>query len=299
MGEPKYLHFSITGEYITNAAREMLFVNKNFEGAIRLLRSSLKSDQLTPDEQLMYCLQVLHGSMSIEGMSGTEDYGIVARDDIDERPTNLGSIGQLIKDMAEENERLKKEKEDLLHKFSFLAEETSIYKLKEINEKYADLWDEPMFSDMPRSLRSNVSSPFSGMLESFIEQRKREDFASKNADEEPVCDYGWLEPDGTFHPVEWGAHERWAGDWLNENMPFKEHPEIYWWTDKSGNKHHIVCGDVLRHSLGWILLDNPYQGLAQITRDESRNMTKAQKEFLFDYFMERGREQEANALYED
>lgn len=299
MGETKYLHFSIMGEYITNTAREMLFVNKNLEGAIRLLRSSLESDELTPDEQLMYCLQVLHGSMSIEGMSGTEDYGIVARDDIDERPTNLGSIGQLIKDMAEENERLKKEKEDLLHKFSFLAEETSIYKLKEINEKYADLWDEPMFSDMPRSLRSDVSSPFSSMLESFIEQRKREDFASKNADEEPVCDYGWLEPDGTFHPVEWGAHERWAGDWLNENMPFKEHPEIYWWTDKAGNKHHIVCGDVLRHSLGWILLDNPYQGLAQITRDESRNMTKAQKEFLFDYFMERGREREANALYED
>ena len=32
-------------------------------------------------------------------------------------------------------------------------------------------------------------------------------------------DYGWLEPNGTFHGVEWGAHQDWAQNYMNEKFP--------------------------------------------------------------------------------
>ncbi len=32
-------------------------------------------------------------------------------------------------------------------------------------------------------------------------------------------DYGWLEPDGTFHGAEWGEHQEWAQNYMNEKLP--------------------------------------------------------------------------------
>lgn len=110
-------------------------------------------------------------------------------------------------------------------------------------------------------------------------------------------DYGWLEPDGTFHEVEWGLHQQWASDYLNENYPYKDNRDLHWRVDENGKKHHMCDGDVLIYKLHWILLDSPCQGLAYPTTDPAREMTKAQKEFLYDYYMERGRNKEANALY--
>lgn len=94
-------------------------------------------------------------------------------------------------------------------------------------------------------------------------------------------------------------HAKWAGEWLEEHTPFKEHPEIYWRIGKDGRKHHITGGDVLVFSPGWILMDSLWQGLAKPTMSPEKATTKAQKEFLYDYFMERGRNEKANALYED
>lgn len=296
MSETKMLHFTIQGEFITNMAREKLYVDKDLDSAIRILRSSLVSDELDSDEQLMLCLQVLHGAASIVGRSDTPEYRLVFRDDIDERPTNLSAIGQLIKDMEEENRRLKEQNQELIEKIVFITRDMSDYKLIDINAEYHNATGKPMFADMRIPDWKKVENQYdmSNMLESFMEQCRHE-----NEQEEPVCDYGWLEPDGTWHPVEWGMHAKWAGEWLEEHMPFKEHPEIYWRIDKDGRKHHITGGDVLVFSLGWILMDSPWQGLAKSTISPEKAMTKAQKEFLYDYFMERKRNEEANALYED
>lgn len=295
------MYFSVEGEFITNIAREKLFMQKDLASAIRILRLALISDELSSDEQLMLCLKILHGAAAIKGNSNTEDYGIEIRDDIETRPTDLSSIAALISDMADENERLKKENYEEQLKFSFLASRLKNYEISLANADYYNETGKPLFSDIAIpawAKKENKLPDISDMLDDFLAQRNRENELIDNG-KEPVCDYGWLEPDGTWHPVEWGEHFKWANDWLNENMPFKDHADIYWHVDMTGKRHHIVGGDVLIYSLGWILLDNPYQGLAKMRKDPMREMTKAQKEFLFDYYIERGRNEEANALYED
>lgn len=301
---PRYVHFSVEGSFITNLAREKFFINKDLAGALELLRSALVSDQLDSDEQLMLCMQILNGDAEIVGNSDNDDYGVDFREDIEERPTNLESIGQLIADMKAENERLIRENHDLMCKVGFLGGELSDYRLRELNGKYYEETGETLFSgvSLPAWATTDITyvedDDASDMVESYLEQRRREQEAVEN-DEEPVCDYGWLEPDGTFHEVPWGNHSGWAKDYLEEHYPFKDNPDLYWRVDSKGIRHSIFNGDVLVYSLGWILIDSPFQGLPKMTRDTSREMTKAQKEFMFDFFMERGRTEEANALYAD
>lgn len=50
---------------------------------------------------------------------------------------------------------------------------------------------------------------------------------------------------------------------------------------------------------GWVLLHNPSQGIAVATKNPSKDYTKAQKEFLFDYYMERNCEKEANEIWRE
>lgn len=294
------LHFSIEGEFITKFAREKLFAEKDLDAAICILRSALESDNLDSDEQLMLCLHILHGSASIVGNTGDESYGVVTRDDLDSRPTNLSSIGTLISGMATELKLLKKENSDLHHKISYLAGEISDYELQNINKSYYEDTGEPMFYGMDASISANQpdNNVMDERLGSFLEQRRRENEAMKN-NGELECDYGWLEPNGTWHPVKWGEHARWAHDWLEEHMPYDKNPKMYWRKDENGDRRSIVNGDVLVYSLNWILLDSPWQGLARVVRNPAREMTRAQKEFLYDYYIKRNRHEEAGALYKE
>lgn len=295
MTEKRCLHFTVSGSYITEMAREKLFVEKDLASALRILRGSLESDDLTPDEQLMLCLQVLHGAASIKGMSGSDDYGVEFRDDYDERPTDLASISELISGMDREAKEMQEKYDGLCQKFAFLAEQLPQHKLDEANADYYNSTGGALFPDMPIAdwrKSENGLSGMSGMLESFMAQQRYE--AEKEADGDDQTDYGWLEPDGTFHPVEWGMHSDWAYKWLEEHRPRSGHPEIYTWKGQA-----IAGGDVLVHSLGWVLFDSPHHGVPKPTYDESRGRTKAQTEWLFDYYSGRGMKQEANALYED
>lgn len=91
--------------------------------------------------------------------------------------------------------------------------------------------------------------------------------------------YGWLEPNGTFHAVEFGYHQEWARNFLLK--------------EKAGRYVNLTMeemdrpGDVLV-SRGWVLLDNPTMGLAQVTAMDEK-MTRAQRDFLFDYYTSRKR----------
>lgn len=296
------VHFSIDGGFVTDLAREKLFMEKDLGAAIRLLQSVTMTDQLSQEEHLMLCLQILNGDAWIKGTSGTDSYGVDFRDDIDESPTDLSDIIQLVLDMKEENDRLEKENHDLQLKFAMACEKLPEYKLDDLNTEWYTAYDEPMFADreIPSWKRINVSyidDSENKMLGAFLEQRKREDEAEAKG--EPFEEYGWLAPDGEFFPVPFGGHSGWAREWLEENKPFRDNPALYYMVDDNGTKHHIVCNDVMIYSLGWVLLENPWQGPAKVTRDLKRDYTKEQKEFLFDYFTKRGRDEEASRLYED
>lgn len=297
MIETKQLHFSVEGEYITMVAREKLYRDRDLASAVRILRSSLISDRISPDEQLILCLQILHGAASIKGRSGTDSYRVEVRDDIEERPTDLSNIAGMLLDMKKQTDRLEKENRDLASRFFFLSTHLDKRKLTSINNDYYEETGEPMFPDMKiRKWMADDREP-DDMLSSFLAQRRRENERQENGEE--LEDYGWLEPNGTFHPVAWGQHETWAGNWLKEYRPFSEYPDLYWHTDEDGCRHYITGGDVLVYSLGWILLHSPWQGLAEPTKDPDRKLTKAQKEFLFDCFTKQGRAEKADALYKD
>ena len=129
-------------------------------------------------------------------------------------------------------------------------------------------------------------------LDSFMKRMLEEE-------EHSTGDYGWLEPDGTFHEVDWGNHQIFAEKYIRENMT-----EDDWIAAgvhlpgqfKSDNLHSF--GDYLVER-GWVLLHNPSQGIAIPTKNAVKRYTKAQKEFLYDYYMERGKETEANAVYDE
>ena len=296
------LHFVIEGEYITQLAREKLFIDKDLGAAMRLIMSCTETNQLSDEEHLALCLQILNGDAWIKGRSDDESYEVDYREDIDENPTDLGNIVQLLLDMKEENEQLRKENNSLLYKFSMACEEMSEIQLDKINAEWYNEYDEPMFSDRAvqewRKLDNRTGDMgMSSLLAGFMDQCRREDEAEKEG--KTLDDYGWLAPDGEFFPVDYAEHSKWAQEWLNEHYPFRDHPELYWMTDDNGTRHHIVNGDVLIYSLGWVLLDNPYRGPATPKKDPKRNFTSGQKEFLYDYYIKRGRVEEANRLYGD
>ena len=64
-----------------------------------------------------------------------------------------------------------------------------------------------------------------------------------DTEEHTTEDYGWLEPSGKFHAVEWGEHQKWAYEYLKRSSMEEKMPILY------------EAGDVLTKK-GWILLHN-------------------------------------------
>lgn len=119
------------------------------------------------------------------------------------------------------------------------------------------------------------------------EQARLDSFITRMMDEKEYTtgDFGWLEPNGTFHEVEWGEHQDWANKYVEENYP-----------DQS--EDIFDAGGWLANR-GWVLLHNPSQGIAFATGSLVRDMTKAQKEFLYDYYTERDCKKEANEVWKE
>lgn len=97
--------------------------------------------------------------------------------------------------------------------------------------------------------------------------------------------------------VEWGAHQDWAQNYMNEKFP-EEAMDGDIDLQTKCNVGLIGAGDWLVER-GWVLLHNPSQGIAYPTKNSVREYTKAQKEFLYDYYMERGCKEEANAIWKE
>ena len=100
-----------------------------------------------------------------------------------------------------------------------------------------------------------------------------------------TSDYGWLAPDGRFFDVPWGDHQDWAMKHIKETG-------IY---ESLSMKERISSeglGDALINR-GWVLLHSPGHRTAQPTKKNGHRYTKAQMDFLFDYYMERGLKEHA------
>lgn len=86
--------------------------------------------------------------------------------------------------------------------------------------------------------------------------------------------YGWLAPDGTFYPVEFGNHQAWAAEYL---LKLYRKGKISY--EQASRKDNGDSGDLLT-DMGWILIHNPHGYDFKITRNLSKRVTNKQKEYL-------------------
>lgn len=284
--ETRTLHFNMTASFVQNIAREKMLYENNIASAVKILTGMFVPKD---DEQALQihglAWRILNGNVVMSGdmVSG---FNFDDPEDLKDRD-----------DISEWNEKILKKLSDaeseiqtLTQKFCFIVEnlsEHSPYTLRNIAREYQREYSERLFED-----GSFYADGVSDALESgSFGSKLLDDFMDHIANEKDD-DYGWLEPDGTYHPVEWCNHQEWATDYLKDKGKG-------WggYRDFVGEYHSP--GDALVYKFGWVLLHNPSQGNAYPTFDRTKGMTKHQKEFLFDYYRKRGRNREADALYAD
>lgn len=278
MGE-KQLTFAIQGEFITKLAREWLFYEgKDIEKIMDLLLSCMCGTDMGPKELKRRAEDVLLGRAEFAGNTadGTFHIRVYNPEEQPDIPEQLNIFKRMSKEVA----KRKKAEEEL--------------------DRYRE-WYCVAMEHVPEYAKNSVREETGQPIESRYGNDMLGSFMERMMDEEEhsTGDYGWLEPNGTFHEVEWGSHQEFAEKYIRENMT-----EDDWIAAgvhvpgqfKSDDLHSF--GDYLVER-GWVLLHNPSQGIAAPTKNPIKRYTKKQQEFLYDYYMERGKEKEANAIYED
>lgn len=88
-------------------------------------------------------------------------------------------------------------------------------------------------------------------------------------------EYGWLEPSGIFHDVDFGDHEKFAANWMRDKDNLGELDENYFWWPTPADA--FVAN-------GWILIHNPHYGIGKLTINHKHLLTQQQRKFLAAYY---------------
>lgn len=307
------LNFSVCGEFITDAAREKLKYEHDLISAIHILMGATVTDQLTEEEHTALCLEILSGTKSIVGTYPGNDYGVENTQDIGNKNPLMPFL-EIMQEYLNNIKDMKSELNDLYRKYSFVLSNITDYKLEKIATDYELEYGEKLFKDQdsPKGVTisrklaeleertSNMAAAAGITLTSLDKMLEETIQANSYSEELQKEDYGWLEPNGTYHPVTWGDHQQWAYDWLKTNRPIEKYPELYG-NDAKKRFHNASSksGDIMVDKLHWILLHSPHNGVAHYIVSDEANMTKAQREFLYDYYTKRNLTEQANNLYKN
>lgn len=276
--EPQRLHFSVQGEFITNLALEQCYESNRIAYAIRLLMGCLHADGQSEADCLWLAIQVLSGKLAIKGTYPGPDYRIEEIEHPDPRYDLTAKLHDLVAELHAKDQQIY----SLTQKLNCVAEALdSEQKLRKINQVWREDYGESddIFPDVGYNLSMPKNPILSSMLDSYLTQER----IGRRSD-----DYGWLDPQGRFYPVDWGEHQGWAFRYLQKTEPSQ------WKHRESVNEG----GDYLV-SKGWILLHSPHAGVPVVTHDPVRPMTKAQREFLFGYYTDRNLHDMAKRYLED
>lgn len=277
MPETRKLTFSIAGRFITDTAREYFYQSNNLEKAVDLIMHSTMTDLITPEERFITALKIIDGMADIVGVYPHDDYDVQYHET---RNPDVKGLYNHLSETAETINALETEKRQLEEKISLILSELPAETIDRLNRLcYNELGTRLCDGYDPDD---DLSMPNTSLLDSFLQQT-RADFERGRSDD----NYGWLEPNGTFHIVDWGEHQNWAYEWLKEHRP-EDCPKIN--IGKSG--------DIL-FSYGWILLHSPGMGIAEATRNHEKRITKKQRDFLYGYYMDRNCPGEAAIYMED
>lgn len=271
------LSFNIQGKFITRLAREWLFYEgKDIELVMDLLLSCMGGTDMKPKELKRYAEDILLGRADFDGNTADGTFHMTTYDPSEqpEVPEQFDIFRRLSVEIAR-RKKAEEERDRYREWYSVAMEYVPEFAQNEVLEETG------------QPIKSRYGND---MLGSFMERMM-------DKKEHSTEDYGWLEPDGTFHEVEWGNHQEWAQRYIEENFPeVAEDDDVDMQT--KCNVGLIGAGDWLVER-GWVLLHSPSQGIAQPTKNPVKRYTKKQQEFLYDYYMERGKEREANAVYEE
>jgi len=93
--------------------------------------------------------------------------------------------------------------------------------------------------------------------------------------------FGWLSPTGEFFEGDWGEHEEIAWNIVEKKNLNSEFSEKY------NDYDYFTARDFLSEVKGYCLIHNPYGNSGYIV-SHVKPLTKKQKEFLYEYFMDLG-----------
>lgn len=256
----KTLSFSITGEFVTRIAREWLWLEgKPWPVVEDLLLSCMCGTGKSQEELVELATKVVIGRAKFIGNTADGSYAMV-----DDNQDLIGKyIGQWNKKVSEMKKDLREVEDKYITLVDYLMESGKGYLLSE-----AGINDD----DEEETVES-------AMLNSFMKQKEIEHEGHAN-------NYGWIDPAGNFYPVEFAEHQSWAWRKAKElGILGKE------------DLNTGTCGDLLV-SRGWALLHNPGLGIAFVTSSDEKPLTKAQREFLYGYYSDRGLQKQAEQYLE-
>ena len=260
-GEKRTLSCGFTGEFITQIARECFYSGeKSIEKVMEILKGCMTGTDASEAWIRRYAEDILLGRAALKGNTADGTYHLETYEPGEEE--ELPS-GMNVWKIPQSKKALKSDLDRMTERFNVAMEHLS--------------------EDEQRAVRKELGEETS----EDREQARLDSFITRMMDEKEhtTGDFGWLEPNGNFHEVEWGEHQCWADRYVKENFP-EQYEEI------------LEAGDWLVDR-GWVLLHNPSRGVAFTTGSLVRDMTKAQKEFLYDYYTERDCKREANELWEE
>lgn len=135
---------------------------------------------------------------------------------------------------------------------------------------------------------------------SIINEEKNKEAikATSNLPEEYRGKFGFLSPTGNFYPSDWGTHEALAFEILKVKG---WEDEYYTWSaekNKEAKEKHFrisrnAAGDYLVNVKHFILIHSPDNFSVYVTGENNPWITKAQKDFLYDYFLAEGNSKRA------
>lgn len=280
--------FRIDGRFVTKRARELVDED-NIKNAVDLILNCIQTDQLSKDELFIYALKILNGDASIKGVYPSDDYGVEFHNDNPVSTDNIifRTVDRLKEekdDLEEKYNRLQNDYLDMLQQLTYISENLSSTKLIRLRAEY----DSEVTEGEKRLFEGILpDETFTSIGPFFTSEKVKKVY--------PTGDYGWLEPDGTFHDVPWGNHTAFARDYCQEHFPLDHE----FWHDDSDKIIRLRNPDeILMDKLGWVLIHNPGQGKPFHESSEIKNLTNAQINFLYDFYKCRNMNQEANALFD-
>jgi len=309
----KTLKFSVDGNFITRIAREWFFIeHRSYQTVEDLLLSCLQGTNKTLEELKIIVQDILMGRAEFQGNSGDGSFNLVYLKDnlneinifseyekllnkFNELKENLDNNTKKYLDLIECLEHWKDKK---YLNVSEIEDEYIKQILLDIEKRYNITKDDEEIVYTAKARRTLLKNEF---LESYIKAHTKE------------VKYGWLDPTGKFYEVGWGDHQHWVylsiiyGRQENHGICYEDEEckpsDLSRYYDEymkycENDFSAITMGGDFLVSKGWILLHSPGQGIPVITDNAIRRLTKAQKEFLYDYYMELDEAKRAYELFE-